>query len=266
MLQVRNLVKVFNKGTINETSVFNGLTIDIHDGDFVTIIGGNGAGKSSFLNLVAGTIGYDEGDITLNGNNIGKLQEYKRTQLFGRVFQDPTLGTAPSMTVIENLSMAYNKGKKFNLSLAVSKSTIPFFKNLLSQLSLGLEDKLHTEVRLLSGGQRQALSLLMATLSNPKLLLLDEHTAALDPKTSQKISELTESIIQKQKITTLMITHNLSQAISLGNRLLMFHRGKIVLDIKNKEKKCLTIEKLLGFFEEIQSKDAISDAMLFSNF
>ncbi|MCC5911942.1 MAG: ATP-binding cassette domain-containing protein [Clostridiaceae bacterium] len=266
MLQVRNLVKVFNKGTVNESILFDGLGMDIQEGDFITIIGSNGAGKSSFLNLVAGTLSSDEGAITLKGKDITKLWEFQRTKLFGRVFQNPTLGTSPSMTVLENLSMAYNKGKKFNLSLGVSKDNIPFFIDLLSQLSLGLEDKLHTEVGLLSGGQRQALSLLMATMSNPQLLLLDEHTAALDPKTSKTIIELTEAIVLKKKITTLMVTHNLNQAISLGNRLLMFHRGKVVLDIKGEEKKSLTIEKLLGYFEEIQSKEAISDAMLFSNF
>lgn len=265
MLQVRNLVKVFNKGTVNESTVFNGFDIDIEEGDFITIIGSNGAGKSTFLNLVAGTLDSDSGNINLNDKDISKLSEFQRSNFFGRVFQNPTLGTSPTMTVLENLSMAYNKGKRFNLSLGISKSNISLFKELLAELSLGLEDKLYTEVGLLSGGQRQALSLLMATMSNPKLLLLDEHTAALDPRTSERIIELTESIVLRKKITTLMVTHNLNQSISLGNRLMMFHRGKVVIDIKGQEKKNLTIEKLLGYFEEIQSKDVLSDAMLFSN-
>ncbi|MDR5658952.1 ATP-binding cassette domain-containing protein [Serpentinicella sp. ANB-PHB4] len=264
MLQVKNLVKTFNKNTINEKLLFNKFNLSINEGDFVTIIGSNGAGKSTFLNILAGSLDCDSGFIEVDGNDVTKSSEYKRTTIMGRVFQNPSLGTAPSMTVLENLSMAYNKGKRFNLTRGTSKTHIPHFKELLTQLDLGLENQLNTEVGLLSGGQRQSLSLIMATMSNPKLLLLDEHTAALDPKTSEKIIELTEKIILDKKITTLMVTHNLNQAIALGNRLIMFHKGNVVLDIQRDDKKHLTIEKLLGYFDEIKSNDLISDAMLFS--
>jgi putative ABC transport system ATP-binding protein len=236
----------------------------VEDGDFITIIGSNGAGKSTLLNIISGSIEADEGAILLKDQDISAKPEYKRTRAIGRVFQDPTMGTSPSMNIIENLSMAMNKGKKFNFSMGVSKKDIPLFKELLSQLSLGLEDQLYTKVGLLSGGQRQSLSLLMATLSSPHILLLDEHTAALDPKTSEIIIERTEKIVTERKMTTLMVTHNLNQAIHLGNRLLMLHKGKIVLDIKGEEKKKLTIQKLLSCFEKNQSDDLISDRLLFS--
>lgn len=264
MLQITNLCKVFNKDTVNEKSVFDKLYLDIEDGEFVTIIGSNGAGKSTLLNIVSGNIELDKGRISLSNNEISKLPEYKISKMIGRVYQNPTMGTSPSMSILENLSMALNKGKKFNLSMAVSKNKIDYFKEILSHLSLGLENQLNTKVGLLSGGQRQVLSLIMATMSNPKLLLLDEHTAALDPKTSEKIIELTEKIVSEKSITTLMVTHNLNHAINIGNRLLMFHQGKIVIDIKGKEKKDLTIEKLLNYFEKIQSNDMFSDRSLFS--
>lgn len=264
LLRIRNLFKTFNPNTINEKKVFEKLSLDVADGDFITIIGSNGAGKSTLLNIVSGSIEEDEGTILLEDQEISKLPEFKRTRVIGRVFQNPSMGTSPSMTIIENLSMALNKGKKFNLTMGTSKKNTPFFKELLSQLSLGLEDQMDAKVGLLSGGQRQALTLLMATLSNPQLLLLDEHTAALDPKTSERIIGLTEKIVSERKITTLMVTHNLNQAINLGNRLLMLHQGKVVLDIRGEEKKNLTIEKLLNCFEEIQSNDLISDRLLFS--
>jgi putative tryptophan/tyrosine transport system ATP-binding protein len=264
MLQIRNLLKVFNKGTVSENTVFDDLSLDIRDGDFITIIGSNGAGKSTLLNIISGSIETDEGLLTLDEKEISNLPEHKRTRFMGRVFQNPAMGTSPSMTILENLSMAYNKGKKFGISLGISKKNTPYFKELLSKLNLGLEDKLHTKVGLLSGGQRQALSLLMAAMSNPSLLLLDEHTAALDPKTSETIIELTENIVKDKNITTLMVTHNLNHAIKLGNRLIMMHRGKVILDIDGEEKKNLTIEKLLGYFDKMQSKDLISDRLLFS--
>ncbi|KOA19429.1 energy-coupling factor transporter ATP-binding protein EcfA1 [Clostridium homopropionicum DSM 5847] len=264
MLQIQNLYKVFNKNTVNENVVFNKLNLTVNKGDYITIIGSNGAGKSTLLNIISGTIPVDGGMIMLGDKEISKLPEHKCTKFIGRVFQDPTKGTAPSMTILENMSMAYNKGKKFDLSFAVNKKDIPYFKELLSSLELGLEDKLYTQVGLLSGGQRQALSLIMTVMGNPEILLLDEHTAALDPKTSEKIIELTENIIKEKSITTLMVTHNLNHAIRLGNRLIMLHHGNVILDISGKEKKELTIEKLFKLFENNSEDDLISDRALFS--
>jgi putative ABC transport system ATP-binding protein len=238
--------------------------MDIQEGDFITIIGSNGAGKSTLLNIIAGSIDLDQGSIWLKDHDISRLPEFKRTKHIGRVFQDPSKGTSPSMTIMENLSMAMNKGKKFNLSRGVTKKNIPYFTKILSDLSLGIENQLHTKVGLLSGGQRQALALLMATISNPQLLLLDEHTAALDPKTSERMIQLTEKIVLERKITTLMVTHNLHQAIHLGNRLIMLHQGEVILDIRGEEKKKLTIEKLLEYFEKTQADDVLSDRLLFS--
>lgn len=264
MLQIQNLYKVFNKNTVNENVVFNKLNLKVNRGDYITIIGSNGAGKSTLLNIISGTIPVDGGMIMLGDKEISKLPEHKCTKFIGRVFQDPTKGTAPSMTILENMSMAYNKGNKFDLSFAVNKKEIPYFKELLSSLELGLEDKLYTQVGLLSGGQRQALSLIMTVMGNPEILLLDEHTAALDPKTSEKIIELTENIIKEKSITTLMVTHNLNHAIRLGNRLIMLHHGNVILDISGEEKKELTIEKLFKLFENNSEDDLISDRALFS--
>lgn len=264
MLQIQNLSKTFHRNTINEKTIFSNFKVDINKGDFITVIGSNGAGKSTLLNLISGAIHADEGNIILNKKDLIQLPEHKRSKIISRVFQDPSLGTSPSMTILENLSMAVNKGKKINLSMGVCKEDIPRFKEVLSQLSLGLENMIDTKVGMLSGGQRQALSLVMATISNPDLLLLDEHTAALDPKTSERIVELTEKIVLDKNITTLMVTHNLHQAINQGNRLLMLHQGKIILDIKGEEKKSLTIEKLLSYFDKIQDNQFISDRLLFS--
>jgi putative ABC transport system ATP-binding protein len=264
MLEIKNLSKVFNKNTVNENIVFNDLNLKLEKGDFVTIIGSNGAGKSTLLNIVAGSIEEDKGIINLDGNILSGIPEYKRAGSIGRVFQDPTKGTAPDMTILENLSMAFNKGKTFGLTPGISKKNITYFKELLSKLNLGLEDKLYTKVGLLSGGQRQALSLISAVMSKPELLLLDEHTAALDPKTSERIIEITENIISENKITTLMVTHNLNYAVRMGNRLIMMHRGKIVIDITGEEKKNLTTDKLLKCFDNVQDKELISDRMLFS--
>lgn len=264
MLNLRGLTKIFNKNTVNEKVVFDGLSLTVNKGDFITIIGSNGAGKSTLLNLIAGTIESDDGFVYLHEDEISKLPEYKRTRYIGRVFQDPTKGTAPSLTVLENLSMAYNKGKGFGLSFLVSKKNKGLFKEALAQLNMGLENRLNTKVGLLSGGQRQALSMIMATLSNPDILLLDEPTAALDPKASERIIGIAEEIVEKQNMTTMMVTHDLHQAIDMGNRLLMFHRGKIMLDIEGEEKKNLTIEKLLKLFEKAQGEDIISDRILFS--
>ncbi|MCT4507336.1 MAG: ATP-binding cassette domain-containing protein [Tepidibacter sp.] len=264
MIQIRNLCKTFNKNTINEKQVFDKLSLDIEEGDFITIIGSNGAGKSTLLNMISGSLDKDSGVINLDNKDISSLKEYERSKFIARVYQDPSFGTSPSMTILENLSMAINKGNKFGLSMGISKKNIEYFKEILSELSLGLENQLHTKVSLLSGGQRQALSLIMATIKNPDILLLDEHTAALDPRTSERIIELTEKIVERKKITTFMITHNLNHAISMGNRLLMMHGGKVVLDIKENEKKDLNIDKLLSYFEKIQSKDGLSDRVVFS--
>lgn len=265
LLTIKNLYKTFNTNTVNENKLFNGLSIDIEDNEFVTIIGSNGAGKSSLLNIISGTLEHDNGEICLNDMDISNMPEYKRTRVIGRVFQDPSMGVSPTMTILENLSMAYNKSKKFNLTMGISNKNTDYFIEVLSKLSLGLEEKLNEKVGLLSGGQRQALSLIMATISNPSLLLLDEHIAALDPKTSEIIIELSNSLITEKKITTLMVTHNLNHAISLGNRLIMLHKGKIMLDIKGEEKKNMTIEKLLDYFEKNRKGDFLSDRILFSN-
>ena len=268
MLHIENMSKVFYKGTVNENAIFDKFDLDVNDGDFITIIGSNGAGKSTLLNIISGSIEMDEGRILLKNKNISRMPEYKRTRMIGRVFQSPAIGTSPSMTILENLSMAYNKGKRFDLSWGISRKNIPYFKDALKELSLGLENRLNIKVGLLSGGQRQALSLLMASMSNPELLLLDEHTAALDPKASETITELTKKIISKKNITTLMVTHNLSQAISMGNRLIMLHHGRIVLDIGGDNKRKLTREKLLKCFDKIQSEsesdDVLSDRIAFS--
>lgn len=265
MLKIQKLHKVFNKNTINENILYDNLSLTVDKGDFVTIIGSNGAGKSSLLNLICGTLHADEGSIILNGQEISKMPEYKRTKHIGRVFQDPSKGVSPSMTILENMSIAYNKGKRYGLSMCVNKNNTKIFTKMLSQINLGLEDKLHTKVSLLSGGQRQALSLMMAVMCKPKLLLLDEHIAALDPKTSERIIEITNEIIVENKITTLMVTHNLNHAINLGNRLFMMHGGKIVMDVRDEEKSKLTIDKLLKSFEKAQGKqEGLSDRVLFS--
>lgn len=264
MLQINNLYKVFNQGTVNQTVLFNGFNLNVKKGQFVTIIGSNGAGKSTLLNIIGGSIKPDGGLIKLNGEEIQGIPEYKCTKNIGRVFQDPSKGVAPSMTILENMSMAYNKGKRFGLSMGVSKGNIDLFKEMLSRLNLGLEDKIHTRVGLLSGGQRQALSLLMTVMSKPGLLLLDEHTAALDPKTSEEIIRITKEIIDENKITALMVTHNLNHAIKVGDRLLMMHQGRVIVDIDGEEKKNLTIQKLMKSFEEIKEDEILSDRMMFS--
>ncbi|MCX7950632.1 MAG: ATP-binding cassette domain-containing protein [Clostridiales bacterium] len=264
MLKIQGLCKSFNKGTLNESILFDNLNLEIRNGDFVTIIGSNGAGKSTLLNIISGTIPADSGLIFLNGKDVTNIEEFKRTKYIGRVFQNPSMGVAPNMTILENMSMAYNKGKKFNLTFCIDKKNIMKFKELLSEINLGLENKLYTKVGLLSGGQRQALSLIMAVMSNPKLLLLDEHIAALDPRTSEKIIEITNDIVVNNKITTIMVSHNLNHAIKIGNRLIMMHEGKIVMDFRDKEKKNLSINKLLKYFEQIQSKEILSDKILFS--
>ena len=262
MLEINHVYKTFFPGTINEKIALQDLCVNIPDGEFVTVIGGNGAGKSTMLNIVAGTIMVDSGSILVDGKDISKLPEFKRASLLGRVFQDPMMGTAPTMQIDENLAIAARRGQKRSLAWGISKKEREEYRELLKQFSLGLEDRLSTKVGLLSGGQRQALTLLMATLKKPKLLLLDEHTAALDPKTASTVLELSDKIIRENNLTTMMITHNMKDAINYGDRLLMLNDGKIILDIKGEEKKKLTVEKLLNQFEKASGESFDEDSQI----
>ncbi len=263
MLEIKNLVKIFNKGTINERVALNGVNLTLNDGDFVTVIGGNGAGKSTILNAVAGVWPVDEGSIILNGHDITGLPEYKRAKYIGRVFQDPMMGTAATMQIEENLALAKRRGQARGLGPGINASERAEYKNLLKSLDLGLEDRLTSKVGLLSGGQRQAVTLLMASLKKPDLLLLDEHTAALDPKTAKKVLEISENIIKEHNLTALMVTHNMKDAIAHGNRLIMMSEGRIIYDVSGEEKKNLHVSDLLQKFEEAGS-DEVNDAMVLS--
>ena len=260
MLELKNIYKTFNPGTINEKVALNGLNLTLNEGDFVTVIGGNGAGKSTMLNAVAGTWMVDEGQIIIDGIDVTKLSEHKRAAYLGRVFQDPMTGTAATMGIEENLALAKRRGK----TPGITKKEREEYKELLKILGLGLEDRLTSKVGLLSGGQRQALTLLMATLQKPKLLLLDEHTAALDPKTAAKVLEITEMIVNRDHLTTMMITHNMQDAITHGNRLIMMMEGKIILDIQGEEKKKLTVRNLLDQFEKASGQEFSNDSALLS--
>ncbi len=262
MLDIMNISKTFNPGTINEKTALNNVSLNLADGDFVTVIGGNGAGKSTLLNAVAGTWLVDEGQIIIDGVNVTKLPEHKRAAYLGRVFQDPMTGTAATMEIQENLALAERRGKSRTLRRGITKQERAEYKELLSMLGLGLEDRMTAKVGLLSGGQRQALTLLMATLQKPKLLLLDEHTAALDPKTAAKVLEITELIVNRDHLTTLMITHNMKDAITHGNRLIMMNEGKIILDIRGEEKKKLTVKDLLDQFEQVSGEQFSNDSAL----
>ena len=264
MLELRNIYKTFNPGTINEKVALNGLNLTLNEGDFVTVIGGNGAGKSTMLNAVAGTWFVDEGQILIDGTDVTKLPEHKRAAYLGRVFQDPMTGTAATMGIEENLALAKRRGKLRSLRSGITKAEREEYRELLKVLGLGLEDRLTSKVGLLSGGQRQALTLLMATLKKPKLLLLDEHTAALDPKTAAKVLEITEMIVNRDHLTTLMITHNMQDAITHGNRLIMMMEGKIILDIQGEEKKQLTVRNLLDQFEKASGQEFSNDSALLS--
>jgi putative ABC transport system ATP-binding protein len=259
MLEISHVYKTFNQGTVNEKLALDDLTLKLDEGDFVTVIGGTGAGKSTMLNAVAGVWPVDRGQILIDGEDITSLPEHKRAKYIGRVFQDPMTGTAATMQIDENLALAKRRGKKRGLGANLSKAETAEFKELLKTLDLGLEDRITSKVGLLSGGQRQALTLLMATLERPKLLLLDEHTAALDPKTAAKVLEATERIVQANNLTTLMITHNMKDAIAHGNRLIMMNEGKIILDIRGKEKEQLTVEELLHQFEKVSGQEFASD-------
>lgn len=264
MLEIKNIYKTFNPGTINEKRALQGLNLTLNDGDFCTVIGGNGAGKSTMMNAVAGVWPVDSGAILIDGKDISGLSEYQRAPMLGRVFQDPMTGTATDMQIIENMALAARRGQKRGLRWGVPKSEIEGYRELLRTLDLGLEDRLTTKVGLLSGGQRQALTLLMATMKKPQLLLLDEHTAALDPKTASKVLDATQRIVSKNNLTTLMITHNMRDAITYGNRLIMMYDGHIVVDVSGEEKKKLTVEQLLSLFSKASGSDEADDKLLLS--
>ncbi len=264
MLEIKNIYKTFNEGTINEKKVFEGLSLTLEDGDFVTVIGGNGAGKSTMLNIVAGAYPVDDGSIIIDGTDVTKLPEYKRARYIGRVFQDPRMGTASDMWVEENMSVADSRGHRRGVRWAITGKDRERYKEQLKLLDLGLEDRLTTKMGLLSGGQRQAITLLMAAMKKPKLLLLDEHTAALDPKTAAKVLEITDKLIKENGLTALMVTHNMRDAIAHGNRIIMMNAGKIVLDIKGEEKKNLTVEALLAKFTQASGAEFTNDRALLS--
>ena len=264
MLEIRNIFKTFNAGTINEKRALNGVSLTLNDGDFVTVIGGNGAGKSTLMNAIAGVFGVDSGSILIDGVDLTHLPEYKRAKYIGRVFQDPMMGTAATMQIEENLALAARRGKKRTLRMGITKAEREEYREHLKILGLGLENRMTAKVGLLSGGQRQALTLLMATLQKPKLLLLDEHTAALDPKTAEKVLDATELIVAKDKLTTVMITHNMRDAIAHGNRLIMMYDGKIIIDVSGEEKKNLTVEQLLDLFSKASGSDEADDKLLLS--
>lgn len=251
MLELNNIYKSFNINTVNEAKVFEDFSLKVNKGEFVSIVGSNGSGKTTLLNIISGNISIDKGSILLDGKDITKEKEYIRAKRIGRVFQDPAKGTAFSMTIAENMALADNKGNNYGLSFGLNKKRLDYYKELVSTLNLGLENKMHTKVGALSGGQRQALTLLISTMTPIDLLLLDEHTAALDPKTSQDIMELTNTIVKEKQITTLMVTHNLRFAVEYGSRLMMFNKGQIVIDKQGEEKEQLKVEDLLGTFNEI---------------
>ncbi len=264
MLDINGISKTFNPGTVNEKTALDGLELHLQDGDFVTVIGGNGAGKSTMLNAIAGVWPVDEGTIVVDGINVTRLAEHRRASYLGRVFQDPMTGTAASMQIEENMALAARRGMRRTLRRGISNKERDFYKEQLKVLELGLEERLTAKVGLLSGGQRQALTLLMATLKKPKLLLLDEHTAALDPKTAAKVLEATDRIVERDHLTTIMITHNMKDAIAHGNRLVMMDAGRIIYDVSGQEKKKLTVSDLLRKFEEVSGGEFANDRMILS--
>ena len=264
MLKLENIRKVFHPGTVNQKIALDGLSLTLNDGDFVTVIGGNGAGKSTLLNTIAGTFPVDQGSISIDGEDITHLSEEKRARFLGRVFQDPMMGTAADMWIEENMALAARRGERRGLKWAISPTDRETFRRLLSELDLGLEDRLSSKVGLLSGGQRQALTLLMAVMKKPKVLLLDEHTAALDPKTAAKVLELSDRFVAEGNLTTLMVTHNMKDAIAHGNRLIMMDAGRVVVDISGEDKKKLTVPDLLALFSRASGSDEANDKMLLS--
>ena len=264
MLEIKNVSKTFNPGTVNAKTALNGLNLTLNDGDFVTVIGGNGAGKSTMQNAICGTWLPDSGSIFLGGVNVTSLPEYKRAKYLGRVYQDPMMGTAAGMQIEENLALAARRGAHRSLRPGIRKSEREEYRRMLEELDLGLETRLSAKVGTLSGGQRQALTLLMATMQKPRLLLLDEHTAALDPKTAAKVMQLTDKIVRENKLTTLMITHNMRDAIEYGSRLIMLHNGRIILDISGEEKKKLTVANLLEMFTKASGNEFANDRAILS--
>jgi putative ABC transport system ATP-binding protein len=264
MLEIKNVYKTFNAGTVNEKRALKNLNLSVADGEFVTVIGGNGAGKSTMLNTITGAYTVDYGSVTIDGVDVTKLPEHKRAKFIGRVFQDPMMGTAANMQIEENLALAARRGKKRGLRIGITNAEREEYKKQLATLGLGLEDRMTAKVGLLSGGQRQALTLLMATVQRPKILLLDEHTAALDPKTAAKVLSLTDELIAESGLTALMITHNMKDAIVHGNRLIMMQDGKIILDIAGEEKKKLTVESLLERFSIVSGQEFTNDRTLLS--
>lgn len=262
MLKLENICKTFNAGTVNEKTALDGLNLTLNDGDFVTVIGGNGAGKSTMLNAISGAWELDAGKIYIDDVDVTNMPEHKRAKYLGRVFQDPMMGTAADMEIQENLALALRRGKKRGLKWGISKAERELFREELKILGLGLEDRMTNKVGLLSGGQRQALTLLMATLQKPKILLLDEHTAALDPKTAKNVLELSDEIIRTNKLTSIMITHNMNDAIKYGNRLIMMNNGKIIFDVAGEEKQKLTIEQLLEMFSSSSGEAFANDRAL----
>ena len=264
MLELKNISKTFFPGTVHEKTALDNLSLTLHEGDFVTVIGGNGAGKSTMLNAIAGTFSVDSGSILIDGKDVTRLPEFKRAALLGRVFQDPMMGTAPTMQIQENLALAARRGKHRGLKWGITPQEEQEYYQKLKDLDLGLEDRMKAKVGLLSGGQRQALTLLMAALQKPKLLLLDEHTAALDPRTAAKVLELSDKIVEENHLTTMMITHNMKDAITHGNRLIMMDAGHVVLDISGEEKKKLTVSDLLTLFSKASGTEANDDKLLLS--
>ena len=262
MLELSNVKKTFNKGTVNEKPALTGVNLQLNDGDFVTVIGGNGAGKSTMLNMIAGVYPIDQGKVMLGGKNLTHMPEHKRAKYLGRVFQDPMKGTAAGMEIQENLALALRRGKRRGLGWGVTKKEQASYREALASLGLGLEERMSAKVGLLSGGQRQALTLLMATLKKPELLLLDEHTAALDPKTAAKVLDLTRQMIEENHLTALMVTHNMKDAIRLGNRLIMMHEGHIIYDVAGEEKKKLQVSDLLQKFEQASGGEFANDRMM----
>ena len=261
MLKLENVSISFNKGTVNERKALSDFSLHIKDGDFVTVIGSNGAGKSTLMNVICGTYPVDAGKIFLGGKNVTKLKEYQRAKYIGRLFQDPLKGTAPNMTIEENLGLAYGRGKKRTLAFGISKKDIALFREKLADLGLGLENRMKTPVGLLSGGQRQALTLMMATIVTPKLMLLDEHAAALAPKTAEKVMEITDKIVKENNITTLMITHNIQNALDFGNRTIVLSQGRLLIDIDGEQRKGMTTQDLMQMYSA-SAKDVMSDKML----
>lgn len=264
MLELININKNYNPGSVNELCLFKDFNLTVKDGEFVSVVGSNGSGKTSMLNIICGSIAVDSGRILIYGEDITKQKDYIRQRRIGRVYQDPSKGTCPSMTILENMSIAENKGKPYNLGRGVNKAKLETYREMLRPLNLGLEDKMGVQVGSLSGGQRQALALLMATMTPIDFLILDEHTAALDPKTAEIIMELTDQVVKEKKVTTIMVTHNLRYAVEYGNRLIMMHEGKIIYDVSGEEKKNLKVADLLAKFEEVSGGEFANDRMMLS--